>query len=279
MPAFTAFKVLPAPLSPLQEMTVVGGNKFVLASNATFLAFDKAFKITVALEGEFYSDNIGVDAVDIGNVSTWAEVEVIIDAGCTIFGRGGNGGVSSASPTVGSVGGPGLDVNSANSSAVLKITNNGEIGGGGGGGGAGTRSTASDFAVSNGKEPTCSASGVEQRGSGGGGGGRSTDNATSAGGAGSTSTGGCAGPAIINGTAGALGNEIGGGARGVRGQCVRNLNGGTSCAPCTAVVGNHGAAGGSWATSGASSNSAGGAGGTSATNQGSADFTNNGTIH
>lgn len=262
---------------PPQMMTVVGGNKFVLASDSVFLSFNKDKRIQVFLEGEFYSDNIGVDAVDIGDISTWRKVEVTIDASCTIFGKGGAGAASTSSSGAGGVGGPGLDVNSANSSAVLTVINNGEIGGGGGGGGAGNRLTINDYNPVGGKLEDCVFNITLQRGSGGGGGGRSTDNSTSGGGARSLSTDGCG--TFSHGVAGVLGNEIGAGAGGARGHTQFNTDLGTVCGACISSFGIAGAAGGSWTVAGVNSSSAGGAGGISATNQASADFTNNGTIH
>lgn len=89
------------------------------------------------------SSSIGIAAIETG--SGWpagTHLEVVIESTSAIYGRGGTGGVGTASNVAGNPGGAGgraLTITSAISGGSITITNQGAIRAGGGGGGAGGR--------------------------------------------------------------------------------------------------------------------------------------------
>ena len=95
MPAFTAFKALPAPLISAQEMTVSAQANYILLNDSTFTNFDKTKKITVTIIGDITSSSTSTDAFVVGDLSTWTDVDIINDS--NVYGKGGVGGVGEAS--------------------------------------------------------------------------------------------------------------------------------------------------------------------------------------
>jgi len=255
----------------VSRLTISGGTSVVLTSVTAFTSLDKTKKIVVTLTGAFGSSASATPAFDCGNLSTWKDVDIIIDSGCTIYARGGNGG--SASGGSGAQGGIGLQVNSSNSSSVLSIINNGTIAGGGGGGGAGSQSSAAGY---NGLSKSCNFLGNSIAGGGGGGGGRGRNN--SAGGSGSSNVlTACS--AIQTAGSGGAGTTTAAGGGGIRGEVFYRP---ATCPPCSSnsLLGWAGASGGSWSTAGtnATVGGSGGGAGTSVANQASCAWTDNGTL-
>lgn len=228
-----------------QKLTVNGGSNYDLSADSNFTAFDKTKKITVCLQGDFTATSTSNYAVEIGDLSTWAEVEIIIESGCRIVGRGGNGGNSSNGS--GGAGGTALNVNSANSSSILTITNNGTIAGGGGGGGGGARYTVTSYTCSGGKGTVCNTSSFTlYRGGGGGGGGAGSGS----GGSRTTSSANKCGSGYAHGVAGSAGSISaagGGGSRGYTRRCYDAV--GCGCDTGT-YYGGSGGSGGAWGTGG-----------------------------
>jgi len=219
--------------SGVQNVTINGGVNVILTSDAGFTALDKNFPIAVTLTGNFTSTSTGTAAFRVGNVSTWDQVDIELDTGAIIYGKGGNGGAGEQAggtgPNGGGSGGYALDINSANSSANLSFTNNGYIRGGGGGGGGGNRAGYADY-NSDGK--FCWVDNGTLYAPGGGGGG----------GAGQSVGSGGSGPG--NASDGSSGTALGAGSYGTRGSVIyNNYNGSGNCSNSTGY-GYHGRNGG-----------------------------------
>ena len=265
---------------PVQEVTINGGTNVVLTANGTFAAFDPDCPITVLLTGTFSASSTGSYAFDCGDLSGYTQVDITVDSGCNIYADGGNGGNSSNG--AGGAGGTAVNINSANSSAILSFTNDGAIRGGGGGGGGGRRYglTHSQSGSTGGKSPspTCTSWGTVYGGGGGGGGGQ-TGSTNTSGGARTTSTAGTGCTVISHGVAGSAGTVAGAGGGGARGGSRRKTDGGSTCSGCNAFYGWVGGAGGAWGVAGSSAyQGAGGAAGKYVTNRDHCTWTNNGTV-
>ena len=260
MPLGAHAQTLRASKSTVQEMTINGGTNIVLTSNSTFTAFSKAYKITVNLTGTFNGSTTSIYGFNCGDLSTWTDVDIVIASGCNIRGDGGNGGAGTGGGGTGGGGGTALNVNSANSTGILSIVNNGTISGGGGGGGGGKTIAYTDNEYSF-MAGTCTPKGSEYAGGGGGGGGRTALTASSGGSPGLSTKGGDCND-DLEPTAGVNGSSSSGGSGGARGWTKTKLNdlGGT-CSPCVTNYGTAGGAGGSWGAVGTAGASGGGAGG------------------
>lgn len=260
-----------------QYLTINNVNDLVLTSYAPFTNLEKNRPIIVTLTGNFYATTTSTFGVNLGNLSTWEQVDIELASGGVIGGDGGNGGNSSNGS--GGAGGTGLDLNSANSSANVSFVNNGTIRGGGGGGGGGIRRSANGYRKPTGKDTNCTTLvGTFYSGGGGGGGGRTHLN-NSSGGSRTTSTAqsGCSATQSTNGSAGTTSGGGGGGAGGIGRRIPSNAG---NCLFCTNITtGGAGGAGGAWGTAGSAGVSGGGgAAGFSVTNTGSVAWTNNGTL-
>ena len=260
---------------PVQEITINGGTNIVLTSVAAFTALDKACPITVNLTGVFNATSTGTPAFNVGDVSTWDNVEIFVQSGCDVWGKGGAGGNSSLG--AGGNGGIAFQVNSANSSANLSVTidSGGEVGGGGGGGKGGQRIAYSNHVGGDDGHggSTCTNTSNIQCGGGGGGGGQTGITVGGGSRTTSTATGECS--SITHGTVGASGLLSGRGLGGARGRSQKKPDNGSTCGACENRYGTAGSNGGAWATAGGG----GAVGGASVANQGSASYTNNGTVH
>ncbi|MBK4260777.1 receptor-recognizing protein [Enterobacter hormaechei] len=84
--------------------------------------------VVVTITGDLVSSSSGVPCLDFPSSLTNSYIDLVINAGVTVYGRGGNGGVKGA----GAVGGTAINNGIG---TRLRITNNGAIAGGGGGGG------------------------------------------------------------------------------------------------------------------------------------------------
>jgi hypothetical protein len=211
-------------------------NIFSAAGSPSSQDYDVTLTVTnSAIQG---SNTTGTAAIDTG--AGWpggSTITIVINAGATVCGMGGAGGVGSANPTsscTGNAPGNGAAAGHAlNLQFPVTLTNNGLIGGGGGGGGGGAGAS----------------SGTLHAGGGGGGGG--------AGGAGGAAGGhngsgaplnpgnGTAGTSTTNGVGGVGGdtivgcNEANGGAGGDGGGLgASGSNGVTGTGGCTVGTGN-----------------------------------------
>lgn len=166
-----------------QTFKINGGNNVVIQNQtdtetgASWNDLNKTKKIKVFVQ----TDCIGTNGpgLTLENAGDYFCIQIIINAGVTVYGNGGAGGVTKN----GSPGEAGIQIDSGNSSDIVQLDNLGVIRGGGGGGGAGQ--DASDSESSFGKEcnpPTpCTASCV------GGPGGKGRDNTAAGGGSAGTS--------------------------------------------------------------------------------------------
>ncbi len=255
-----------------QELTVNGGVNYDLSADTNFTALDSSKPITVTLTGDFYSTNTSTPGFNIGNLSSYTQVDITAQSGCTITGKGGAGGAGVSGN--GLNGAVGLECNALNSPSIVSFTNDGTINGGGGGGGGGLRTSNSDSVLSGAKTPTCDALPARLAGGGGGGGGASDNSSQSSGGAGGGSTDGCG--SFANGAAGGAGTETGGGGGGARGFTQTRS---TNCGTCASRFGTAGGAGGGFGAAGTASSGAPGAAGRGTNGSGAITFTNNGTVN
>ena len=251
-----------------KKITINAGVNVDLTSVSAFTDLGKLNPIEVTLTGTFYATNTGDYAFDCGNLSTWTEgVAIIAASGCKFYGKGGAGNSGA--------GGHAFNCNSANNSGILSVwLQSGSIAAGGGGGGKkGSNSNHSHYIkIGSGKTSTCNGSSSSNGGGGGGGGGRTWINVS--GGAGGSSSG-CSTP--VNGASGGTGTSSSAGGGGTRGTGRYNVSSGSTCPACQYHYGGNGSSGGSWATAGGGSG--GGSAGQSVANQGSAAYTNNGTVY
>jgi len=251
MPVFTQRRGLVGAAGRLQRIFYSGGTNVDLASIPGFSALQPHKKIIVTITGLVASNNTSTPALTIGNLSSYAHVEVHLTGSGAIVGMGGAGGnggtYPSTNPTVGGVGGNALTVSIFNDPTKLFLYNNSGtygIAGGGGGGGGGY------YGFGN-LNPTkgCYGTGIESVGGSGGGGGRG----------GSASNGGAAGTGNVNGNAG------GSGSINVQGAGSASASHTIVDASCTyrieIINGIAGGNGGIFGGDGAGSSFAGGAGG------------------
>jgi len=270
----------PAP----QEITINGGTNIVLTSVAAFTALTAGDPIIVNLTGAFVASTTGVYAFNVGNLSTYADVSIIIKTGCTLTGDGGNGGAGNSN--AGGAGGTALNVNSNNSSGILSITvdSGGTVRGGGGGGGGGDSRNYNDHHYTAGSKSvpqSCEYDGIQRAGGGGGGGGR-TAVTNSSGGAPHSSTKGGDCNNDVEPTAGAAGTTSNYGAGGNWGRTRTKLtDNGSTCSACVDSYGTKGGRGGVYGGAGVSGGSGGGAAGAAGKyciNRDHCAWTNNGTV-
>ena len=117
-------------------------NNYDIATEATAAGWDGVAIINATLvipSGAYIgSTSTGTYSLETTGIPTGSTVNLTIDAGGFLVGRGGTGGVGAGSSvtaaSTGAVGGPALNVITA---IDFNLTNNGTIGGGGGGGGGG----------------------------------------------------------------------------------------------------------------------------------------------
>lgn len=84
--------------------------------------------VVVTITGDLVSSSSGVPCLDFPSSLTNSYISLVINAGVTVYGRGGNGGVKGGGAAGGTAINNGIGTR-------LRITNNGAIAGGGGGGG------------------------------------------------------------------------------------------------------------------------------------------------
>lgn len=256
-----------------EEITINGGTDVVLTSVTAFTDLPKTADITVNLTGNFLGSTASKYAFDCGDLSTWTKVTILIASGCNLWAKGGAGGAGNSNG--GGPGGPALQVNSANSSSILFITNSGAIRGGGGGGGGGARIAASGYRLNTNMSPTCITFNGTYYGGGGGGGSGQTGLNTTGGGI-TTSTAQCS--SATQPGVGGTGTSGGAGGGGARGTGKYQSSGGSVC-NCVNRVGVAGGAGGAWGVAGSSGQVAGGAAGKWCDNRDHAYWGGDGTTY
>lgn len=94
-----------------------------------YLKSQGATPVVVTITGDLVSSSSGVPCLDFPSSLTNSYISLVINAGVTVYGRGGNGGVKGGGAAGGTAINNGIGTR-------LRITNNGAIAGGGGGGGA-----------------------------------------------------------------------------------------------------------------------------------------------
>lgn len=97
-----------------------------------YLKSQGAMPVVVTITGDLVSSSSGVPCLDFPSSLTNSYISLVINAGVTVYGRGGNGGSNAG-------GGAGGNAINNGIGTRLRITNNGAIAGGGGGGGGGNR--------------------------------------------------------------------------------------------------------------------------------------------
>ncbi|WP_241218738.1 receptor-recognizing protein, partial [Escherichia coli] len=97
-----------------------------------YLKSQGATPVVVTITGDLVSSSSGVPCLDFPSSLTNSYISLVINAGVTVYGRGGNGGSNAAGAAGGNAINNGIGTR-------LRITNNGAIAGGGGGGGGGNR--------------------------------------------------------------------------------------------------------------------------------------------
>ncbi|HAN5059548.1 TPA: receptor-recognizing protein [Escherichia coli] len=95
-----------------------------------YLKSQGATPVVVTITGDLVSSSSGVPCLDFPSSLTNSYISLVINAGVTVYGRGGNGGSNAG-------GGAGGNAINNGIGTRLRITNNGAIAGGGGGGGGG----------------------------------------------------------------------------------------------------------------------------------------------
>ncbi|EPX2028362.1 TPA: receptor-recognizing protein [Escherichia coli] len=95
-----------------------------------YLKSQGATPVVVTITGDLVSSSSGVPCLDFPSSLTNSYISLVINAGVTVYGRGGNGGSNAAGAAGGNAINNGIGTR-------LRITNNGAIAGGGGGGGGG----------------------------------------------------------------------------------------------------------------------------------------------
>ena len=265
---------------PPQELTINNVNNLVLTSYTPFTDLDKTKPIIVTLTGNFYGGTTSGYGVNLGDLSTWNQVDVELASGGVIGGDGGNGG--SGNSGNGGAGGGGLNINSANSSANVSFVNNGTIRGGGGGCAGGQRRGIGTHVsgTSGGKipNPTC-VNDTTVYASGGGGGGGRTHLTNSSGGARSSTTVGIQCTSFTNAGNGGSGTTSAPGGGGARGRTQYKVDNGSTCGACTNYYGIAGGGGGAYGTAGTNvTGGSPGAAGSSVVNRDHCAWTNNGTL-
>lgn len=93
-----------------------------------YLKSQGATPVVVTITGDLVSSSSGVPCLDFPSSLTNSYISLVINAGVTVYGRGGNGGSNAAGAAGGNAINNGIGTR-------LRITNNGAIAGGGGGGG------------------------------------------------------------------------------------------------------------------------------------------------
>ena len=93
-----------------------------------YLKSQGATPVVVTITGDLVSSSSGVPCLDFPSSLTNSYISLVINAGVTVYGRGGNGGVKGGGAAGGTAINNGIGTR-------LRITNNGAIAGGGGGGG------------------------------------------------------------------------------------------------------------------------------------------------
>lgn len=88
--------------------------------------------VVITITGNIVSSSTGQPCLDFPSSLTNSYISLVINAGVTVYGRGGNGGSNAAGAAGGNAINNGIGTR-------LRITNNGAIAGGGGGGGGGNR--------------------------------------------------------------------------------------------------------------------------------------------